>query len=84
MADETDISPTPEAEEEQPGEDHHLKSDLREGAAKVWGLAVEVGSILGGQSGEIVQAEREVAQAEAEELTPEILIEKILSEIPVP
>jgi len=44
-----------------------VKEELREGAAKVFGLAVEVGSILGGESGELVSAEREVAEAEAEE-----------------
>jgi len=50
-----------------PEDKHATKEGLREGAAKVFGLAVEVGSILGGSSGEIVSAEREVAEAEAEE-----------------
>lgn len=49
-----------------------LKEGLREGAAKVFGLAVEVGSILGGESGEIVSAEREVAEAGAEEFIDRI------------
>lgn len=52
--------------------DKPLKEELREGAAKVFGLAVEVGSILGGTSGEIVSAEREVAEAEAEEFIDRI------------
>jgi hypothetical protein len=72
MSEEVDVSPAAEDSEEQPGEDHRLKADLREGAAKAWGLAVELGSILGGQSGEIVEAEREVAKAEAEELIDRI------------
>lgn len=53
--------------EQGPADKHSTKEGLREGAAKVFGLAVEVGSILGGSSGEIVSAEREVAEAEAEE-----------------
>ena len=35
---------------------------------KAVGIAVELGSILGGQGGEIVGAERTVAEAETEEL----------------
>lgn len=59
------------APETTPGPDadkHTLKEGLREGAAKAWGVAVEVGSILGGESGHIVDAEREVAAANAEDL----------------
>ena len=59
--------PKPESDQDKP-----LKEELREGAAKVFGLAVEVGSILGGTSGEIVSAEREVAEAEAEEFIDRI------------
>ena len=63
-----DQEPTDDHTPEQVPEDKHsTKEGLREGAAKVFGLAVEVGSILGGSSGEIVSAEREVAEAEAEE-----------------
>ncbi len=63
-----DQEPTDDHTPEQGPEDKHsTKEGLREGAAKVFGLAVEVGSILGGSSGEIVSAEREVAEAEAEE-----------------
>ncbi len=51
------------------GEDKHtLKEGIRESAAKVWGVAVEVGSLLGGESGKIVDAERELAEANAEDL----------------
>ena len=67
-------SPTPgEAESTEPAEQKRpLKEGLREGAAKAFGLAVEVGSLLGGQSGEIVEAEREVASSEAEEFIDRI------------
>jgi len=59
---------TPEsAEEKRP-----LKEGLREGAAKAFGLAVEVGSMLSGESGELADAEREVAAAEAEEFIDRI------------
>jgi hypothetical protein len=59
--------PTPELDPES-GEKRPLKEGLREGAAKAWGLAVEVGSLLGGESGPIVDAERDVAEAGAEDL----------------
>lgn len=70
-----DIQPEPaetSAPEPQTAEDHGLKEDLRGAAAKAWGIAVEVGSILGGESGEIVDAERTIAEAEAEELIDRI------------
>ncbi len=57
----------PEAEEKRP-----LKEGLREGAAKAFGLAVEVGSLLSGESGELVDAEREMASSEAEEFIDRI------------
>jgi len=59
---------TPETDEEK----RSLKEGLREGAAKAFGLAVEVGSLLSGESGEIVEAEREIAAAEAEEFIDRI------------
>jgi len=58
---------TPDAEEKRP-----LKEGLREGAAKAFGLAVEVGSLLSGESGEIVDAEREMASSEAEDFIDRI------------
>lgn len=70
MTDERDnedqTSPAPEADE------HTLKESLREGAAKMVGLAVEVGSMLSGESGELLKAERELAEAETEELLDRI------------
>ena len=57
----------PEAEDKRP-----LKEGLREGAAKAFGLAVEVGSLLSGESGELVDAEREMASSEAEEFIDRI------------
>jgi len=61
-------SGTPDSAEEK----RSLKEGLREGAAKAFGIAVEVGSLLGGESGEIVEAEREMAAAEAEEFIDRI------------
>jgi len=72
MSDEMNETNAPEPEGDEQREDHSLKEGLREGAAKAFGLAVEVGSMLSGQSGEIVEAEREVAKAEAEELIDRI------------
>jgi hypothetical protein len=60
------------AESESADEKRPLKEGLREGAAKAFGLAIEVGSLLGGQSGELVDAEREVAEADAEEFIDRI------------
>ncbi len=47
---------------------HGLKQSTRETVGKAVGIAVELGSILGGQGGDIVGAERAVAEAETEEL----------------
>lgn len=58
--------------DEQTPEKSSIKGDLREGAAKVVALAVEVGSLLSGESGELVSAEREVAEAEVEEFIDKI------------
>lgn len=52
----------------EPEEDHARKRAARGTVSKAIGYAVELGSILGGQGGEIVGAEREVAAAETEEL----------------
>lgn len=65
-------------DEEKTGQDvpasekHRLKEDLREGVAKVVGIAVEAGSMLSGHSGELVSAEREVAEADAEKFLDSI------------
>lgn len=72
MSDEKNTNDAAGKDAEGAEQDHSLKEDLRGGAAKAWGLAVEVGSLLSGQGGEIVDAEREVAAAEAEELLDRI------------
>jgi hypothetical protein len=51
----------------EPVEDKHtLKEDLRGAVAKAVGIAVEAGSMLSGQSGELVSAEGKLAEADAE------------------
>lgn len=57
---------------EEPEEEHPVKESARGAVAKVVGVAVELGSILGGEGGDIVGAQREVAEAEAEELIDRI------------
>ena len=86
MTDEQDTQPvsdeTSDAEkpgpagDEQPGapqEDQHtFKESARGAVAKAVGVAVELGSILGGEGGTIVEAQREVAEADTEELIDRI------------
>ncbi len=78
MADEMNENEPSAAEDDamQADEAQHdertLKESLRGGAAKAVGFAVEVGSMLSGQGGEIVNAERDVAEAETEELLDRI------------
>lgn len=67
MTDET----TPAAEQEPgkvPEVKHTLKEELRGAVAKAVGVAVEAGSMLSGNSGEIVTAEGAVAEADTEKL----------------
>ncbi len=45
-----------------------FKDSARGAVGKAVGIAVELGSILGGQGGDIVGAERTIAEAETEEL----------------
>jgi hypothetical protein len=45
---------------------HSKKENFREAVAKAVGIAVEAGSMLSGQSGELVSAERKVAESDAE------------------
>ena len=67
MTDETNTTP------EQPAEDKHtLKSDVRDAVAKAVGIAVEAGSMLSGQSGELVSAEGAVAENDTEKLIDSI------------
>lgn len=61
------------SEQEEPVEEKHsFKEDLRDGVAKVVGIAVEAGSMLSGHSGDMVSAEREVAEADAEKFLDRI------------
>ena len=57
---------------ETPDEERSFKEAARETVAKAVGWGVEVGSILGGEGGDIVPAQREVAEAETEELIDRI------------
>lgn len=51
---------------------HGTKRGLREGVAKVVGYTVEVASILGQQGGPAVEAERDIAEANTEQLIDRI------------
>jgi hypothetical protein len=60
---------------EQPAgetDEHTFKESAREAVAKAVGVAVELGSILGGEGGKIVEAQRDVAEADAEDLIDRI------------
>ena len=71
MSDQNDQQSDATPQEPQESE-HGLKESLREGAAKVVGLAVEVGSMLSGESGEILTAEREIVEDKTEEFIDRI------------
>lgn len=58
--------PTAEAEE------HTFKEGARDAVAKAVGVAVELGSILGGEGGNIVEAQRDVAEADTEDFIDRI------------
>jgi hypothetical protein len=61
MTDEEKVQP------EAPEDDKHKrKGDLRGAVAKVVGIAVEAGSMLSGNAGEIVSAEGKVAENDTE------------------
>ena len=73
MTDETTLpeEPTPaeEPEKDAPAADEHtFKDSFREAVGGVVGFAVEVGSIISGESGDLVNAEREVAEQRTEDL----------------
>lgn len=63
---------TPDAPQEDPQapqpakEKHPIKHEFREVVGKVVGIAVETGSMLSGNSGDLVSAEGAVAEADAE------------------
>jgi hypothetical protein len=65
MTDDQDQQAPPEADEQ---DKHGFLDTARETVAKAVGITVELGSVLGGQGGEIVGAERAIAEAETEEL----------------
>lgn len=58
--------------EETHGEEHGFKEDVRMAVAKAVGIAVEAGSMLAGNSGELVSAEGAVAEADTEQLIDRI------------
>jgi hypothetical protein len=67
VTDETSTTP------EQPADEKHtLKEDVRGAVAKAVGIVAEAGSMLSGHSGEMVSAERAVAEADAEKLIDQI------------
>jgi len=67
MTDET--TPAPERE---PEDKHRVKGELRGAVAKVVGIAVEAGSMLSGNAGELVSAEGAMAEADTEKLLDRI------------
>jgi hypothetical protein len=63
----------PDATPVEPHEDKHgFKHELRGAIGKVVGIAVETGSMLSGNSGDLVSAEGAVAEADAEKLLDRI------------
>jgi hypothetical protein len=63
----------PETDSAGPPEDkHRLKHEFREAVGKVVGIAVETGSMLSGNAGDLVSAEGAVAEADAEKLLDRI------------
>lgn len=69
---ETPSEKPPEPAEGAASTERPAKHSFREGVAKAVGYTVEVASILGQQGGDAVKAEREVAQADAEDLIDRI------------
>ena len=57
---------------QKPQDKHRIKEDLRDAVSKVVGIAVETGSMLSGNSGEIVSAEGAVAESDTEKLLDRI------------
>jgi hypothetical protein len=78
MTDETTSNASPDDTEaapeqpEAPEAKHGLKHDVRDAIGKVVGIAVETGSMLSGNSGELVSAEGAVAEADTEKLIDRI------------
>jgi hypothetical protein len=57
---------------DHPEDKHGFKRDVRDVIGKVVGIAVETGSMLSGNSGDLVSAESAVAEADAEKLIDRI------------
>ena len=60
------------ATEAAPEDKHKLKEDVRDAVAKAVGIAVETGSMLSGNAGELVSAEGAVAESDTEKLLDRI------------
>jgi hypothetical protein len=56
----------------EPAADHHRKHEVRDAVAKAVGLAVEAGSLLAGNAGDLVSAEAKVAEADTEQFLDRI------------
>ena len=66
-------APQAAADDTAPGEDKHaIKHGFRDAVGKVVGIAVETGSMLSGNSGDLVSAEGAVAEADAEKFIDSI------------
>jgi len=57
---------------DKPDEKRTLKHDLRGAIGKVVGIAVETGSMLSGNAGDLVSAESALAEADTEKLIDRI------------
>jgi len=57
---------------EKPEDEHRFKHEVRDAIGKVVGIAVETGSMLAGNSGDLVSAESAVAEADTEKLLDRI------------
>jgi hypothetical protein len=57
---------------EKPEDKHSFKHEFRDAVGKVVGIAVETGSMLSGNSGDLVSAEGAVAEADTEKLLDRI------------
>jgi hypothetical protein len=53
---------------DKPGDKHRRKHEFRDAVGKVVGIAVETGSMLAGNAGDLVSAEGAVAEADTEKL----------------
>ena len=56
----------------RPEDEHRFNHEVRDAIGKVVGIAVETGSMLAGNSGDLVSAESAVAEADTERLLDRI------------